>query len=103
MLLSCVNLNIGIKSLARNLIEIFMNSEFFVGGRSKPMKLEGRRKDERKGNEGVFRGGPASGLISKVCALDVDTCATDKTKILKNAAMMLNFSGLEIDFSFFRQ
>lgn len=51
-----------------------MNSEFFVGGRSKPMKLreEGRRKDERNGNEGVFRGGPASGLISKVCALDVD-------------------------------
>lgn len=49
-----------------------MNSEFFVGRRSKPTKLEERRKDERKGNEGVFRGGPASGLISKVCALDVD-------------------------------
>ena len=69
---NCENLNIGIKFFARSLIEIPWIVNFSSADVQNLWNWGGRRKDERKGNEGVFRGGPASGLISKVCALDVD-------------------------------
>lgn len=69
---NCENLNIGIKFFARSLIEIPWIVNFSPADVQNLWNGEGRRKDERKGNEGVFRGGPASGLISKVCALNVD-------------------------------